>query len=115
MKVTYTVDIGETFHPPRLGLAPLNFDATKHEVFLGKEPSIEPSWNPYVQYRLELKKVRTSKYFAYNDIGGVIFGCSLIQAWHWVWTKGRTTKFVIEHVYEDNILIDMIVHKSPKG
>ena len=106
--------MGEVFSPPKNGLAPSNYDPSKHDVYVGtKTMPTKPLWAWGFTYRLELKKVRSSEYFAYNEIGGVIFGCSLIQAWHWVWTEGRTTKFVIEHVLEDNIIIDIIVHKSP--
>ena len=115
MKISYTVEIGEVFSPPKDTLAPSNYDANKHEVFNSATGHIAPAptWETYYTYRLELKKVRSSRFFAYASNGGTIYGNSLTQAWNWTWTKGKTTKFVVEHIYENDILIDIIVHKSP--
>lgn len=118
MKISYEVEIGEVFTPPQHITAPLNYDPAKHDVFLCEDvkPMVNaPAWAKGFEYRLELKKVRTSRFFAYASNDGTIYGNSLTQAWNWTWTKGKTTKFVVEHIYENDILIDMIVHKDPKG
>lgn len=117
MKIKYEVEIGETFTPPTPGLAPSNYDPAKHNVILYTgEVASDPVWSSVGKYRLELKKVETRFFTAFNEVGRVSSHASLESAWGHVWIVNHTpTKFVMEYVYENDMLIDIIVHKDPKG
>lgn len=111
---SYAVEIGKAFNAPVYGLAPANYDPDKHDVFYpqGEEAIIKPSWCPTWQYRIEPKKVVKRRFTAISRIGSGQVMATLETAWAFRWASG-STKFVVEKVYEDHNIIDMIVHKDP--
>ena len=115
MKISYEVEVGETFQPPVRNLAPSNYDANKHDVFFVGSLSTEPKWLSGYNYHLELKKFVTKQYAALTHRGSSVLVRNVEHGFNYPWGGGKKTVFVLEYVYEDQLLIDIIVHKSPKG
>lgn len=116
MKISYTVVVDEEFEPPVHGLGPSNYDPTIHQarlITVVNETDAHPDWSRGCRYVLRKKKVVKSWFEARTDAGNRQILASIEQAWNYPWSNFKRTKFVVESIYEDNVLIDIIVHRDP--
>lgn len=113
MKISYFVDVGESFKPPVKGQAPSNLLPDKHRVEWRRytdgtwQESDRPIWSQNCQYKLEEKPVRVLRYRAVLSTGsgmGVYISRAAVEA--------MGAPFIIETTLEDGKVIDVKVIKK---